>query len=128
MNTTVINRDNLHLCNQTRFDGNLQIAENLGIIEFEDLNVRGNLIVGRGTFLVSKKNIKAGAGIEAGWGIKAGTGIKAGWGIKAGDGIVVQFRCFAGLINWRLPTSEEQKIICKSFVGTIGSGELVLTK
>ena len=33
------------------------------------------------------RNIKAGSGIEAGWGIEAGRGIEAGWGIKAGSGI-----------------------------------------
>ena len=44
----------------------------------------GTLVFEKGAIA---KSIKAGCGIEAGWGIKAVCGIKAGEGIKAGCGI-----------------------------------------
>ncbi len=74
--------------------------------------------------------IKAGEGIKAGWGIKAGEGIEAGWGIEAGLSIQcifisAKFRIFAGLISWRLPTPDEQKIICAEVRhGTVAYGTL----
>jgi len=53
-----------------QFEGNVEIAENLGCVKF-----------GYGLVVTGYIYAKAGTGIEAGWGIKAGEGIKAGTGI-----------------------------------------------
>ena len=62
--------------------------------------IDGDLIVEEGIifagWLEVKGCIKAGDGIEAGWGIEAGEGIEAGWGIEAGDGIEAGWGVKAG--------------------------------
>ncbi len=116
------------------YDGHVEIAENLDTVWFASINVTGRLIARAGS------GIEAGEGIKAGWGIKAGSGIKAGWGIEAGWGIKAglsiqcifisaKFRIFAGLISWRLPTPDEQKIICAEVRhGTVAYGTLEILK
>ena len=63
------------------------IAEK-GIIFAGRMEVKGCIKAGLG--------IEAGYGIEAGNGIEAGDGIKAGWGIEAGDGIKAGLSIEAG--------------------------------
>ena len=96
------------------FNGNLEIEENLGIVFFKYLNIKGYIYA------------KAGSGITAGWGITAGLEITAGWGINCKLKLSAKLRIFAGLCIWREPTKEEQQIICgKLESGKICFGELI---
>jgi hypothetical protein len=122
------------------YAGHVTLASDLGTVRFTRIAVAGRLVAQASTGIEAGEDIKAGwgikagEGIEAGWGIKAGEGIEAGWGIKAGEGIHCKFdlsvrlRIFVGLINWRLPTADEQQIVCGRLVsGTVASGTLIET-
>ena len=71
----------------SNFNGNLEIAENLGWVKFTSLKISGYIFAKAGSGIEAGGGIEAGWSIKAGWGIEAGSGIKAGWGIKAGEGI-----------------------------------------
>ena len=130
----------------SNFQGNLEIAKNLGWVAFNSLKASGYIIALAGSGIEAGCGIKAGDGIKAGWGIEAGSGIEAGcgikagydikarWGIKAGWGIFCKLtlnsglRIFAGLCLWRLPTKEETEIKCgKLEHGEICFGNLIET-
>jgi len=118
------------------YDGNIEIEENLGWVNFKSLKAKGYILALAGSGIEAGEGIKAGSGIkaglgiEAGWGIKAGSGIEAGSGIKAGLGIeagsgieaglsitcklVIKFsyKIFAGICTWRDITDDEKTITC----------------
>ena len=106
----------------SNYNGSVTSDPNLGYIKVKSIRVTGGIY------------LSTGCGIEAGEGIEAGCGIEAGWGIKAGCGIVCKWissrlRIFAGLCLCRLPTKEEQQIVCEELrEGKICFGELVIKK
>src|SRR3989304_3381237 len=83
------NKDNKFIGNESglSFNGNLEIDENLGYVNFKFLKISGYIYAKAGSGIKAGWGIEAGSGIKAGWGIEAGSGIKAGLGIKAGWGI-----------------------------------------
>lgn len=135
------------------FEGGVQIDPGLGWVRFRgNLFVGGSIVAGKGTGIEAGRGIQAGGGIEASGGIKAGRSIQAGggieagggiqarWGIEAGEGIEAglsicckglsaKLRIFAGLCIWRIPTPEEQEIVCELLEsGTICYGTLKLAE
>lgn len=86
----------------SNFAGNLEIEENLGLVVFPGLRVKGSVTASAGTGIKAVLGIEAGAGIKAAWGIEAGADIKAGesieagWAINSGEGIKAGKRIKAG--------------------------------
>ena len=117
------------------FEGGVQIDPGLGWVRFRgNLFVGGSIVAGKGTGIEAGRGIQAGGGIEAGGGIQARWGIEAGEGIEAGlsiccKGLSAKLRIFAGLCIWRIPTPEEQEIVCELLEsGTICYGTLKLAE
>ncbi len=111
-----------HNAGVLEYAGHVEVAADLRRVQFTRINVAGRLVAQAGT------GIQAGGGIEAGWHIKAGTGIQAGKGIHCKLDLSAKLRIFAGLINWRLPTADEQRIECRRLInGTIALGTLCET-
>ena len=117
------------------FEGGVQIDPGLGWVRFRgNLFVGGSIVAGKGTGIKAGRSIQAGGGIEAGGGIQARWGIEAGEGIEAGlsiccKGLSAKLRIFAGLCIWRIPTPEEQEIVCELLEsGTICYGTLKLAE
>ena len=104
------------------FQGNIEIEENLGYVNFAKIKVSGFIFAKAGT------GIKAGEGIEAGWGIKAGEGIEAGSGIEAGLSITCKlllsfkYKLFAGICYWRDVTDDEKTVTCGKLDGHVEYG------
>ena len=128
----------------SNFDGNLEIAENLGAVFFREVSVTGNLLAKAGSGIEAGSGIKAGGGIKAGLDIEAGWGIEVGWGIEAGEGIEASsgikaglsikckltlssgLRIFAGIATFEIPSGDRLKIICGKLVkGQVCYGKLV---
>ena len=112
------------------FEGNVEIAENLGTVRFrKGVYVTGYILAGAGSGIKAGSGITAGNGITAGWGITAGDGIEAGWGITAGNGIECKgelsfnYKLFAGTSPWT--DSADKYVRCGKLVkGTIAYGDL----
>ena len=96
------------------FDGNIEIDENLGYVNFEkSLVVSGSIVA------------KAGSGIKAGWGIKAGSGIEAGLSIICKLSLSFKYNLFAGTAWWKKAEGEDKKVKCgKLEGGTVCYGDL----
>ena len=99
----------------SNFEGNIEIEGGLGYVRFSG-------------FLRASGFIRslAGSGIEAGWGIKAGWGIEAGFSISCNGVVSSSLRIFAGVCGWRIPTADEQCIVCTQVNGIVAHGTLQL--
>ena len=121
----------------------MYISENLDLVHFGNIDVKGSLKTGRGTSIKADGHIEAGGYIEAGWFIEAGWSIEAdeyieaggyievGRSIKAGRYIEAKLSVvtFTGEIKTKtltclrvaagLKTEEPQKIIAEDIRGTV---------
>ena len=58
--------------------------------------------------------------------VQAGEGIEAGLSISCNGIVFSSLRIFAGVCGWRIPTADEQRIVCTQVNGIVAHGTLQL--
>ena len=74
--------------------------------------------------MCSSDLLKVGESLEVGWSLKVGGSLKVGLSITA-KWISCEFRIFAGLCDWKIPSPEEMRINAEVRKGIVCFGEVM---
>ena len=113
-----IDKDNFYKDDEIKFEGNIEIDENLNYIKFKKSIVASGFILAK-----ADSGIEAGEGIEAGLGIEAGDGIISFFNGKIIGKFISAIHIAAGF-----NIQEEQEIIGKIRKGKVILGKIIEKK
>jgi len=100
-------RNEYAVADSLEFRGSVEVEANLGVVR-----IRGRAIV------VGALSVNAGSSLEVGGSLKVGLSITAKW-------ISCEFRIFAGLCDWKIPSPEEMRINAEVRKGIVCFGEVM---
>ena len=142
-------RNEYAVADSLEFRGSVEVEANLGVVRIRgraivvgalsvnagsSLEVGGSLKVG--SSLEVGGSLEVGSSLEVGWSLEVGESLEVGWSLKVGGSLKVglsitakwiscEFRIFAGLCDWKIPSPEEMRINAEVRKGIVCFGEVM---
>ena len=130
-------RNEYAVADSLEFRGSVEVEANLGVVRIRGRAiVVGALSVNAGSSLEVGGSLEVGSSLEVGWSLEVGESLEVGWSLKVGGSLKVglsitakwiscEFRIFAGLCDWKIPSPEEMRINAEVRKGIVCFGEVM---
>ena len=136
-------RNEYAVADSLEFRGSVEVEANLGVVRIRGRAiVVGALSVNAGSSLEVGGSLKVGSSLEVGGSLEVGSSLEVGWSLEVGESLEVggslkvglsitakwiscEFRIFAGLCDWKIPSPEEMRINAEVRKGIVCFGEVM---